>query len=304
MHEIVIATRGSALALWQAHAVEAMLRERFAEIVVRLEVMTTTGDRNLASPLNQIGDKGLFTKELENALLDGRAHIAVHSLKDMQTTLPDGLLLGAVAERHRAEDALVAPKGATLANLRDGAVVATGSLRRTAQLRALRPDVTVVDLRGNVGTRVEKYHANRWDGMILARAGLERLGLADEIAEIIPTSTMVPAVGQGALGIECRADDDATLELLAALEHTPTRLCVEAERALLRRLEGGCQVPIGAHAMLDGDTITLDGVIASLDGRSLVRDTASGRAVDAASIGDALAVRLLAMGGGELLRES
>lgn len=303
MDEIVIATRGSALALWQAHAVEAMLREHHPGIEVRLDVMTTTGDRNLASPLSQIGDKGLFTKELENALLDGRAHIAVHSLKDMQTRLPDGLMLGAVTARHGAEDALVAPPGTTLAGLPHGATVATGSLRRTAQLLQLRPDLNVVDIRGNVGTRIEKYRASGWEGMILARAGLERLGMGEEIAQIIPASVMVPAVGQGALGIECRSDDDATLAVIAALEHPSTHICVEAERALLATLEGGCQVPIGAHATLDGYTLTLDGVIASLDGRSLVRDAVTGPAGDARSLGVDLAERLREMGGGEILRE-
>lgn len=302
MHEIVIATRGSALALWQAHAVKGMLRAHFHDLTVRLEVMTTAGDRNLASPLSQIGDKGLFTKELEVALLERRAHIAVHSLKDMQTRLHDGLTLGAVTERHGAEDALVSKPGTTLAGLHEGATIATGSLRRTAQLLKLRPDLDVIDVRGNVGTRIEKYHVNRWDGMILARAGLERLGLEKEIAEIIPVSTMVPAVGQGALGIECHADDAATLELLATLEHGQTRLCVEAERSLLRTLEGGCQVPIGGHATLDGDTLTLDGVIASLDGRSLVRDAMSGPATDGVALGVALAERLLAMGGEEILK--
>ena len=302
MHEIVIATRGSALALWQAHAVEGMLRGHHPDLSIRLDVMTTTGDRNLATPLSSIGDKGLFTKELENALLDGRAPIAVHSLKDMQTRLPDGLTLGVVTARHAAEDALVAQPGTTLANLPQGATVATGSLRRTAQLRQLRPDLNVVDIRGNVGTRIEKYRASGWEGMILARAGLERLGMEGEIAEVIPASLMVPAVGQGALGIECRSGDAATLAILAPLEHMPTRICVEAERALLRTLEGGCQVPIGAHATLAGDTLTLDGVIASLDGRALVRDAITGPAADAATLGMALAERLREMGGEEILK--
>lgn len=301
MRELIIATRASALALWQARAVEEMLRARFPETEVRLETMNTTGDKILDSPLSLIGDKGLFTKELENALLDGRAHIAVHSLKDMQTRLPDGLILAAVTRRHRAEDALVAAPGVTLENLPHGATVATGSLRRTAQLLSHRPDLNVVDVRGNVGTRLEKYRANGWDGMILAVAGLERLGHGDEIAQVIPPFVMIPAVGQGALGIEACGDNPELLAMLAELEHPETRRCVESERALLRHLEGGCQVPIGAHAVLDGDTLHLDAVIAALDGRSLVHDSASGPAADGEHLGTELAERLLAQGGRSIL---
>lgn len=303
MDEFVIATRSSALALWQAHAVERMLRERFPDLPVRLETMSTVGDRVLDSPLSQIGDKGLFTQELEAALHQGRAHIAVHSLKDMQTRLPDGLLLAAVTERHRPEDALVAPAGTTLENLRQGATVATGSLRRTAQLLRLRPDLNVVDVRGNVGTRLKKYHENGWDGMILAVAGLERLGHDAEIAQVIPADTMIPAVGQGALGIEAHAGAAGVLEMLRQIEHTPTRLCTDAERALLRHLEGGCQVPIGAHARLEGDTLHLDAVIAAVDGRALVRDSITGPATDGEALGIELALRLLAGGGEQILRE-
>jgi len=301
MREIVIATRGSALALWQAHAVEEMLRARFPETMVRLEEISTTGDRILDSPLAHIGDKGLFTKELELALLERRAHIAVHSLKDMQTRLPEGLVLAAVTRRHRPEDALVAAPGTTLENLPPGATVATGSLRRAAQLLAYRPDLQVVDVRGNVGTRLEKYRINGWQGMILAVAGLERLGYGGEIARVIPTSVITPAAGQGALGIEARGDDVELLAMLREIEHPETRRCIEAERGLLRRLEGGCQVPIGAHAVLDGDTLRLDAVIAALDGRSLVRGSAAGPAEDAERVGVELGERLMARGGLEIL---
>ncbi|MDB5034459.1 MAG: Porphobilinogen deaminase [Chlorobi bacterium] len=302
MSELVIATRGSALALWQARAVEGMLLSAYPDLAVRLEVMSTVGDKVLDSPLSLIGDKGLFTKELETALLDGRADIAVHSLKDMQTRLPDGLVLAAVTERHRPEDALVAPAGTTLDTLRHGAVVATGSLRRRAQLLKIRPDLTIVDVRGNVGTRLQKYVDNGWDGMILALAGLERLGFADRIAQIIPASLMIPAVGQGALGIEARAGDDRVLKILAAIEHSGTRLAVEAERGLLRMLEGGCQVPIGGYATIAGDTLELHGVIASVDGRHLVRDSITGPAAGGEALGGELARRLLAIGGEEILR--
>ncbi|MBS1912997.1 MAG: hydroxymethylbilane synthase [Bacteroidetes bacterium] len=302
MHEIVIATRGSALALWQANAVASMLRSRHPALDVRLEVITTTGDRNLETPLSTIGDKGLFTKELETALLAGHAHCAVHSLKDMQTQLPAGLVLGAVTRRHAAEDALVAAVGTTLGSLPHGALVATGSLRRTAQLRALRPDLGIVDVRGNIGTRIEKYHAGNWAGMLLARAGLERLGMEAEIAEVIDASVIVPAVGQGALGIECRAGDAAVLELLAAIEHQETRAATAAERAMLRVLEGGCQVPVGGHATIENGMLRLDGVIASLDGTRLVRDTMHGNAAEAESIGERLAARLLDAGGAVILQ--
>ncbi|MEO5929661.1 MAG: hydroxymethylbilane synthase [Candidatus Kapaibacterium sp.] len=302
MSELVIATRGSALALWQARAVEGMLLAAHPDLTVRLEVMSTVGDKILDSPLSLIGDKGLFTKELETALLDGRADIAVHSLKDMQTRLPDGLVLAAVTERHRPEDALVAPDGTTLDTLRHGAVVATGSLRRRAQLLQIRPDLTIADVRGNVGTRLQKYIDNGWDGMILALAGLERLGFADRIAQIIPTSLMIPAVGQGALGIEARGGDDRVLQILATIEHAGTRLAVAAERGLLRMLEGGCQVPIGGYATLAGDMLELHGVIASADGRDLVRDTITGPAAEGESLGGELARRLLAMGGEDILR--
>lgn len=302
MTQLVIATRGSALALWQTRAVERMLLERFEGLDVRVEVITTKGDVVLEQPLSAIGDKGLFTKELESALLDRRAHIAVHSLKDMQTLLPDGLVLGAITERHAAEDALVAAPGLTLESLPHAATVATGSLRRTAQLLALRPDLKVVDIRGNVGTRLAKFRESGWDGMILARAGLERLDLGAEIAQVIPAATMVPAVGQGALGIECRADDAETLAMLAAIEHADTRVCAAAERSLLRTLEGGCRLPIGAHATLDGETLRLDAMIASLDGRSMVRLDESAPASDAEALGRSLAERLLAAGGREILQ--
>jgi hydroxymethylbilane synthase len=250
-----------------------------------------------------IGDKGLFTKELENALYDGRIDIAVHSLKDLPSQLPEGLMIGAIPKRHSPEDALIASRGTTIESLPRGGTVATGSLRRRAQLLKLRPDLTIVDVRGNVPTRLEKYRASGWDGMILAFAGLDRLGLADAIAQIIPANVMIPAVGQGALGIECRADDRQTLELLRTIEHPETRVRVSAERALLRTLEGGCQIPIGAHAALQGDSLRLDGVIASLDGSRVIRDTIIGSAFDAERLGENLASTLLVTGGAEILEE-
>lgn len=300
----IIGTRGSALALWQAHAVQGMLQSRYPELDVQLEIIHTTGDKILDTPLSNIGDKGLFTKELEVALMDGRIHLAVHSLKDLPTRLPDGLTLAAVTERERPEDALIAPAGITIETLPHGGTVATGSLRRQAQLLKLRPDLNVVDVRGNVPTRLQKYRTNGWDGMILAYAGLYRLGLAEHIAQIIPTEQMIPAVGQAALGLETRADDAATIELLRGIEHTETRICTDAERALLRKLEGGCQTPIAAHATLAGKQLTLNAMIASLDGSIIIANTTTGLPAEAEGVGEQLAEKLLEQGGKELLLNS
>lgn len=317
---IIIGTRGSDLALWQSEQVAGMLRAAHPDLEVELRVIETKGDRVLDVALSRIGDKGLFTKELENALLSGEADIAVHSLKDLQTEIPEGLSLACITERAEPEDALVAPAGTTIASLPEGGTVATGSLRRRAQLLALRPDLQIVDVRGNVGTRLGKYRENGWDGMILARAGLVRLGLEDEIAEVIDPETMVPAVGQGALGIEIREGDQGVSHLLRAIEHRPTHITSEAERAFLRHLEGGCQAPIGAYATLraaEGDedregypvrySIELHGLIASLDGTTIFRDSISRLISDnpdeADSIGIELADRMLAEGGRGVLRE-
>ncbi|MCE7933069.1 MAG: hydroxymethylbilane synthase [Chlorobi bacterium CHB2] len=298
---LIIGTRGSALALWQAHAVQGMLQSRYPELDVRIEIIHTTGDAILDKPLSNIGDKGLFTKELEVALLDGRIHLAVHSLKDLPTKLPDGLMLAAVTERERPEDALVAPAGTTIETLPHGGTVATGSLRRRSQLLRLRPDLNVVDVRGNVQTRLEKYRTNGWDGMILAYTGLHRLGLAEQIAQIIPTQQMIPAVGQAALGLETRADDATTLALLREIEHPPTRTCTDAERALLRTLEGGCQTPIAGHATLAGNQLTLHAMIASLDGRTIITRHTSAPVANAEELGTQLAKELLELGGKEIL---
>ncbi|MBL7986918.1 MAG: hydroxymethylbilane synthase [Chlorobi bacterium] len=293
----IIGTRGSALALWQAHAVQEMLQSRYPELQVQIEIIHTTGDIILDRPLSNIGDKGLFTKELEVALMEGRIHLAVHSLKDLPTQLPAGLTLAAVTQRERPEDALVAPAGTTIETLPHGGTVATGSLRRRAQLLRLRPDLNVVDVRGNVPTRLQKYQTNGWDGMILAYAGLHRLGLGEHIAQIIPTDQMVPAVGQAALGLETRADDAATIGLLRGIEHPPTRICTDAERALLRRLEGGCQTPIAAHATLAEDHLTLHAMIASLDGSTIIGGGMNGLPAEAENVGNQLAEDLIERGG-------
>lgn len=299
MHELVIAARSSPLSRWQAETTARILREAHPGLNVRIDYFTTTGDRILDSPLSRIGDKGLFTKELEHALLEKRADIAVHSLKDVQTVLPDGLVLASVTKREFVEDALVAPEGTTLDTLPRGATVATGSLRRRAQLLALRPDLHVVDVRGNVGTRLAKCDAERWDGMILARAGLERLGLADRIAQVIPPDVMISAVGQGALGIEARSDDTDTLEIVAAVEDPDTRRATNSERSFLRSLEGGCQAPIGAWGRVVDGRLHLDGVVAGLDGERVVRGHVESYPDD--DTGIALARQLLAEGADDIL---
>ena len=308
---IVIGTRGSALALWQAEKVREMLLEAHDGLGVELEIIQTKGDKILDVALSKIGDKGLFTKELENALVDGRADIAVHSLKDMQTVLPEGLALACITERAEPEDALVAAAGMTLEALPQNARVATGSLRRRAQLLALRPDLQIEEVRGNVGTRLQRYREHGWEGMILARAGLLRLGLEDEIAQVIPPDVMIPAVGQGALGIETREDDAETIELLATIEHAPTRRAAELERAFLRTLEGGCQAPIGAYATVaerDDDhccDVTLTGFLSSLDGRNAMRERVSAAVeredAEPGRIGRELAEKMIGDGGGAIL---
>ena len=296
---LTIGTRGSALALWQSNAVADMLREAHPGLTISLEIIETKGDKVLDVSLDKIGDKGLFTKELETALMEEKVDLAVHSLKDMQTVLPEGLTLGAVTERAAPEDVLIGLSGVTLQGLRQGATVATGSLRRRAQLLALRSDITVVDLRGNVPTRLQKFHDSDWDGIILARAGLERLELTEEIAQIIPTDLMIPAVGQGALGIEIRKEDEGVRLLVEAIEHPTTRMTTEAERSFLRRLEGGCQAPIAAHATLFEGRLRLKGLIASLDGKEVVQDSIISQADS--EVGIRLAEKLLQEGGREIL---
>ena len=300
---IVIGTRSSELALWQADYVEAKLRERYPELHVVQKRMTTKGDRVLDAPLAKIGGKGLFTKELEQAMLAGEIDLAVHSLKDMPTELPEGLVLAAVTERFDPGDAVVSPRYQTLTNLPQGAKVGTSSLRRRAQLLAKRPDLEIVSLRGNVNTRLKKLEEENFDAIILAVAGLKRLGFHDRITEILPREICLPAVGQGALAIEARADDEATLSLIAFLDDAATRTAARAERAFLARVEGGCQVPVGVYAEAADEALEMEAVIASIDGERLYRKKKAGSALDAEKIGRALAEELLAMGGKEILQE-
>jgi hydroxymethylbilane synthase len=304
MSQIVrIATRKSALALWQAEFVKAELLRHHPALQVQLVPMSTQGDKILDTPLAKIGGKGLFVKELETAILDGRADIAVHSIKDVPVAFPEGLVLQTICQREDPRDAFVSNQFQQLAQLPYGAVVGTSSLRRQCQLKALRPDLTVRDLRGNVNTRLAKLDNGEFAAIILAAAGLIRLGFASRIASYIEPEQSLPANGQGAVGIECRIDDIAIQQLLAPLEHQPTRSCVLAERAMNRRLQGGCQVPIGAFATLNGEQLHLRGLVGSLDGSQIIRAEQAGDAAQAEQIGLAVAEQLLAQGAGVILQQ-
>lgn len=298
---IRIATRKSALALWQAEYVKAKLLSYHPTLSVELVPMSTQGDRILDTPLAKIGGKGLFIKELEVAMLEGRADIAVHSMKDVPVAFPEGFGLHAICERENPFDAFVSNNFDNLDALPEGAVVGTSSLRRQCQIRKHRPDLHIKDLRGNVNTRLAKLDAGEYDAIILASAGLIRLGMEARIKMGLPASVSLPAVGQGAVGIECRNDDDELIELLQALNHDDTHTRVSAERAMNERLEGGCQVPIGSFATLDGDSLTLTGMVGEPDGSNLLFASATGPRTDAISIGIEVAEALLAQGAGEIL---
>ncbi len=292
---LVIASRGSQLALWQARWVQAQLGSLGRDSVI--EIIKTTGDKITDVPLAKVGGKGLFTKEIEEALLDGRADLAVHSLKDLPTELPAGLALAAVPEREDPHDAIV---GKRLAELPAGARVGTSSLRRAAQLRNLRPDLVLESVRGNLDTRLRKLDEGQYDAVVLAAAGLKRLGWAKRIAEILPSSVMCPAVGQGALAIETRAEG-AGRTACADLDHAETHQSVTAERGLLAALGGGCQVPIGAHAAVREGCLKLVALVASPDGSEVVRGEREGAVAEAESLGRALGADLLARGARRIL---
>ena len=306
MPTLRIGSRGSALALWQADHVSALLRAAHPALEVAVEVITTTGDRILDAPLARIGGKGLFTREIEEALLEGRVDLAVHSLKDLPTTLPPGLSLAAVLSRHDPGDVLIAARGERFAALPAGARIGTSSLRRRAQILHARPDLKVETLRGNVPTRVRRAESGDFDAVILARAGVERLGLADRITEVLSTELLLPAPGQGALGLEARADDDRVRTLLLGLEEPLTRAATDAERGFLQALGGGCQVPVGALARAvpgrDG-TLRLEGMVADPDGIELLRGVREGSVREAAALGAGLAHELIARGAARILAE-
>lgn len=299
MRELVIATRKSPLALWQAQHVKAALEAAHPGLRVRLHGMRTQGDRWLSSPLSEVGGKGLFVKELEQAMLDGAAHLAVHSMKDVPARLPEGFVVAAMAFRGDVRDALVSRGGVALAKLPVGARVGSSSLRRQCQLRARRPDLEVVPIRGNVGTRLRKLEAGEYDALVLAAAGLQRLDLAARVAEYLDVATSVPAAGQGALGIECRADADDVRALIAVLDDRAVRACVSAERAVSAGLDADCTAPLGAYAQQRGDCLWLDAVLGSVDGTRLLRAETSG--TDPAALGAAVVESLVAQGARAIL---
>ena len=299
--KLTIGTRQSLLALWQSNYIAALLRKQYPECEVVLKKIVTKGDRILDVPLAQIGGKGLFTKEIEEDLLDGTIDLAVHSLKDMPTVLPEGLCLTAITERANVGDAFVSNKYGSFEELPLGAVVGTSSLRRKAQLLAKRPDLEIRDLRGNVDTRLRKLDEGLYDAIILAAAGLERLGHGDRISSLIPADVCLPAVGQGALAIEARTEDKEVRDMLSFLNDLNTKQATDAERAFLGLLEGGCQVPIGVHADVEGENIRIEAIIAALDGSNILRDTINGKADDAVSLGQQLGKKMLAAGGQEIL---
>jgi len=301
---IRIATRQSPLALWQAHYVQEQLMSAHPGVKVELVPMVTKGDVLLDTPLSKVGGKGLFVKELELAMLENRADLAVHSMKDVPVAFPEGLGLVTICQRADPLDAFVSGKYASLDELPEGAVVGTSSLRRQCQISARRPDLVIRSLRGNVGTRLSKLDAGEYDAIILAAAGLKRLGLESRIRSTLPAEVSLPAVGQGAVGIECRTDDTALITLLQALNHHDTESCVRAERAMNTRLEGGCQVPIGSYALLQGDDqLWLRGLVGTPDGSQMISAERRGHRDQAEQLGIALAEELLEKGAGDILRE-
>lgn len=303
MKNLVIGSRGSKLALWQAKWIRALISRFHPDVTAEIEVIKTTGDVKM-EPLSVIGGKGVFTKELEDALLAGRIDLAVHSLKDLPTNLPDLLTIAAICEREDARDALVLREEQTLGSVNDlpqGAVVGTSSQRRLAQLKYLRRDIVIKDLRGNVDTRLRKLDEGQYDALLLAAAGLRRLGLEGRISTLIATDEMLPAVGQGALAVETRANDHSTIALVSSLNHAATQLACASERAFLRALGGGCQLPIAGYAVASGNEVVLEGLVADPVGQEVVRGKLTGPTAEAEELGSRLAHQLLKRGGDRLL---
>jgi hydroxymethylbilane synthase len=299
---IVLGSRGSELALWQSNFIKKELEKNNRHVSVEIRIIKTKGDKILDVALSRIGDKSLFTKELENELLNRSIDIAVHSLKDLQTKIPEGLLLGAVSKRHRVEDVLIArKKGTTIFNIRENAAIATGSLRRMSQLLHIRPDIKIEEIRGNVPSRIEKFLNSKWDGIILARAGVERLKLNKFISSVISKEDILPAVSQGALGIEVHEDNKMVIEILKSLHDDDTFSAVSAERELLRTLEGGCQVPIGAYAEVKPNGLYLNAYVGTIDGSLAFRSKLKGSKFNPEKLGNQLAKDLLKAGAKEIL---
>ena len=304
INNLVIGSRGSELALWQAAFVKKELERKIKNLSVDIKIINTKGDKILDVALSKIGDKGLFTKELENELLKGTIDIAVHSLKDLPTVIPDGLILAAITKRHPVEDVLISrKKGIRIDDLIENATVATGSLRRRSQILHIRPDIKIEDLRGNVPSRIKKFLESKWDAIILARAGVERLNLSKYISSVIPLSQILSAVGQGALGIEVREGNQFAYEMAQKINHENTAIAVNAERALLKVLEGGCQVPIGAYALVNSNGLYIDGMVGALDGTITFRNRIRGSKTNPEKLGERLAKDLLKAGAKEILKD-
>ncbi|MBI3378129.1 MAG: hydroxymethylbilane synthase [Nitrospirae bacterium] len=307
--KVVIGTRGSKLALWQAEWVKSELLKLNPDLTIELNKIKTTGDKILDVPLAKVGGKGLFVKEIEEAVLRGEAGLAVHSMKDVPTDFPKGLHLAVICKREDPRDAFIAPmqngkfKVQNFKSLPDGAIIGTSSLRRACQLLSIRPDLKIAQLRGNLDTRLRKLDEGQFDAIILAAAGVKRLGWAERITETIEPEVSLPAIGQGAIGIECRVDDDFINELISPLNHNETSICVKAERACLKKLEGGCQVPIAAHATLNNDKLSMDGLVGSVSGDRIIKSHIEGSPKDAESLGVKLAEDLLSKGAKEILDE-
>jgi hydroxymethylbilane synthase len=301
---VIIGSRGSKLALWQSEHIKALLERLHPGTSLRIDIIKTTGDKIIDVPLAKIGDKGLFTKEIEQALTERRVDLAVHSLKDVPTKIEPGLILGAVTEREDVRDAWISKDGTAFENLPIGAIVATSSLRRRCQMRNRRPDLLIEDMRGNLDTRLRKMReSDKLAGIVLASAGLSRMGWADQITQRFDCNVMLPAVGQGALAIEVRGDDEIVRRLIQPLHHEPSALATRSERALLARLEGGCQIPIGAYGRMENGRLLLDAMVGSLDGARIIRDRAQSDPGDPEALGVMLAERLLAAGADKILRD-
>ncbi|MBF0451587.1 MAG: hydroxymethylbilane synthase [Candidatus Magnetomorum sp.] len=299
--QIIIGTRGSVLALWQARWVQSRLQEIHPTVRVELCIIKTKGDKILDVPLAMVGGKGLFVKEIETALLEQQIDLAVHSMKDMPSDIPDGLCLGAITRRENPQDVLISRKGQQLSELPENASIGTSSLRRSSQLLHHRPDLTIVPLRGNLDTRLKKLNTENLDAIVLAAAGVIRLGLENQITEYIHTDRMIPAVGQGALGIEIRSDDTDMISSISQLNDDQTHAAVSAERAFLHQLEGGCQVPIGAYARVENQTLCIQGMVAGLTGAPLLKHALTGEPAQAVQLGESLAAQLLKQGAKEIL---
>ena len=303
-NKLIIGSRSSKLALWQSNFIKSEIEKQSEDISVEIKKIKTKGDKILDVALSKIGDKGLFTKELENELLYGTIDIAVHSLKDLETIIPEGLKLAVVTKRHKVNDVFIAKKpGITIDTLPKGATVATGSLRRKSQLQHLRPDITVLDLRGNVPTRIQKLLDSDWDAIILACAGVERLNLVEHISSYIPINQMLPAVGQGALGIEIKKGNQFAVNAIQSLHDENTYLAVTAERSLLRALQGGCQVPIGAYADVISDKLKISAMVGSINGDTVIKKEITGDKHNPEQTGKRLANALLNAGAKDILDE-